>query len=356
MRLKLEIVSFKNFKVNKVYMQPKHFVAIGTAALLISTVLIISIGLANQKSLKERARDVFEINGVVYLDETDGGTLEVGVVDKGLTKLVEKKLNELGIPLDKVRIVKTKPIVEMATLRDEVRPIEGGIQIAFTTGRIIKTTYLCTLGFNAKLEGIEGFVTNSHCTAEEFEEDGTVHHQPLPDNPIGQEVKDPEPFRCGVFVRCRYSDAAFSQKLETVASSLGSIAMTSGVNDGSLDIVGSYKIVGKHEGNAEEGIILTKVGRTTGTTQGVVTKTCVDVRPLGSRVVRLCQDIVEADVQIVGGGDSGSPVFRVVDDSETPEKEVILYGILWGGSEDGKSFVYSPISNVEADLGTLVIN
>jgi len=84
-----------------------------------------------------------------------------------------------------------------------------------------------------------------------------------------------------------------------------------------------------------------------------VTNSCADVRPIGSRVIRLCQDIVSASQQIVGGGDSGSPVFAITDDQNTPDIEVILYGILWGGSSDGTTFVYSPITNVEKDLGPL---
>jgi hypothetical protein len=44
------------------------------------------------------------------------------------------------------------------------------------------------------------------------------------------------------------------------------------------------------------------------------------------------------------GGDSGSPVFRGTSN-------VTLLGILWGGS--GSQFVYSPIANIEQELGAL---
>jgi len=67
--------------------------------------------------------------------------------------------------------------------------------------------------------------------------------------------------------------------------------------------------------------------------------------------IRLCQDIVSAAVQIVAGGDSGSPVFRISDDPATPLVEVVLYGMLWGGTS--KSFVYSPLSNIITDLAPL---
>lgn len=46
-------------------------------------------------------------------------------------------------------------------------------------------------------------------------------------------------------------------------------------------------------------------------------------------------------------GDSGSPVFRYQG------LTVLLSGILWGGPEDGSSFVFSPINQVEQELGAL---
>jgi hypothetical protein len=50
----------------------------------------------------------------------------------------------------------------------------------------------------------------------------------------------------------------------------------------------------------------------------------------------------------VGGGDSGSDVFGL-----TGGNTVRLLGILWGGNGAGTQFVYSPIGNVEQELGPL---
>ncbi|GBC70933.1 hypothetical protein HRbin02_00706 [Candidatus Calditenuaceae archaeon HR02] len=308
--------------------------------------------------LKEKARPVLEINGVLYVDAREDGLLEIGVTNRGLAESVEVRLRELGVPISLVRIVERPPIFELDTLRDKVRPLVGGLQIAFVKRGL---TYVCTLGFNAKIDvnrdGIvdyEGFVANSHCTGKEFGLDGTTHYQPLPPQGIGIEVLDPQAFDCGLRgLKCRWSDAAFSRIFNGVSAIIGYIAMTSGVNDGSLTITGNFRILGENVGNAALGTVLRKVGRTTGQTEGVVTNTCADVRPIGSKVVRLCQDIVSASQQIVGGGDSGSPVFRLQDDPATSEVDVILYGILWGGSSDGTMFVYSPITNVENDLGLL---
>jgi len=307
----------------------------------------------NNAGLRERARPVFEVDGVVYVDEADDGMLEVGVVGVNVVQAVQQRLAGLGIPLERVRIVVTKPIHELATLRDSVRPLVGGLQIAFVKGGL---TYLCTLGFIAVKGGVTGFITNSHCTSKEFQPDGTVHHQPLPPNPVGAEASDPPAFNCGGGLKCRWSDSVFDQLYRGVAVSLGYIASTAGVNDGSITIAGLYLIAFKHVGNAETGTTLRKVGRTTGQTEGVVTNTCADVRPIGSRVIRLCQDIVSAGTAIVAGGDSGSPVFKLADKPDTAEVEVELYGVLWGGSSDGTTFVYSPLTNIEKDLGTLQVN
>jgi hypothetical protein len=63
----------------------------------------------------------------------------------------------------------------------------------------------------------------------------------------------------------------------------------------------------------------------------------------GSNIVQLCQTFVSAGV---GGGDSGSPVF-------SGTSSVTLVGILWGGNSSGTQFVYSPIGNIEQELGAL---
>jgi hypothetical protein len=67
-----------------------------------------------------------------------------------------------------------------------------------------------------------------------------------------------------------------------------------------------------------------------------------------SNIVLLCQGFVESSVQIVAGGDSGSPVFRLAGGNR-----VRLLGNLWGGNPSGTWFVYSPIAGIESELGSL---
>lgn len=433
---------------------------------------LLQIQSVSPVKLQEKARSVFELSGVVYVARTSDG-IEIGVTSKEVKNEVKDKLQQLGIPITRVKIVETEPIYELAklesietklsivqeetinftqldnytlsrliddqiektlvnikdyniklnstpienlvgnfdvdkdylvgnvvyinitpiikerliikepntpipvtiepiteirikippTLHSKVRPVVGGIEISSDKGA------QCTLGFTAKLANTLGFVTNSHCSLIDFFRDGGSIYQPSWPDSIGVEILDPAPSyltisQCndGFCIHSnfyfRYSDAAFFKA--STELTLGKIAKVGNkviidwenmtikeIEGEGLTIIGNYTIVGTLEGNAKEGTKVCKVGRTTGMTCGEVIKTCVDVRPIGSDVIRLCQDIVSA---YSSPGDSGSPVFKIENG-----EEVVLYGILWGGSKDGKLFVYSPFSNIVRDLGKLEI-
>ncbi len=297
------------------------------------------------EELHGRLLPVFEIPGVVYTDADEAtGRLKVAVENRGLAKQVEARARAAGVPAELVDVVESAPIVPMTTLRDTVRPLEGGLQINFTT-------YLCTLGFNAVRDSTEGFVVNSHCTSKQGGVESTKYYQPsstVVNSFIGTEIADPKYFKGGACPRgkvCRYSDSAFASRAAGVTASMGYIAQTGGANNGSLTIAGQFHITSEAAGNAGVGTLVNKVGRTTGWTQGAVTNKCVNTAVSGSNIVQLCQDFVSAGV---GAGDSGSPVFSI-----TSGNDVLLRGILWGGSTDGSMFVYSPISNIERELGAL---
>ncbi|MCS7094974.1 MAG: hypothetical protein NZ988_04100, partial [Thaumarchaeota archaeon] len=277
------------------------------------------------------ALDIDEVNNRLF----------VGVSSPGHVETVRRILSELGLPQDGYSV--DQLVIEpMVGLRDRVRPVIGGLQIAFSS-------YVCTLGFIAIRNGVPGYVTNDHCTNVWGQVEGTTHYQPTvaTNNLIGQETIDPPFFTtspCPSGYRCRYSDAAFGALQSGVPYSLGRIAGTAGT--GSLNIVGEWRIVSEAS-HSVAGQTLNKVGRTTGWTQGQVTQTCVDVGVFGTDIVRLCQHFVSAGV---GGGDSGSPVFGIIDSSAGT---VELHGILWGGDSAGTLFVFSPIAQVEQELGPL---
>ncbi len=301
-------------------------------------VLQATYGFAQLSQWHNRMGVLFQISGVILTDiDESANRLKVGVVSSTHFVVVEVQLARLGIPRGAVDIVVMEPIVFAATLRDRIRPIEGGIQIAFGV-------YACTLGFNGIRSSVEGFVVNSHCTDKQGGVEDTKHYQPTvaTDNFIGTEIADPlyTKEKCPPGTRgkvCRYSDSAYDRRDSGVTANLGFIARPDGVNTGSLTIAGTFRIVS--EGPSVKGDVVNKVGRTTGWTQGKVTDTCVNVSVLGSRIMQRCQDIVSAGV---GGGDSGSPVFALASGDD-----VQLRGILWGGNMSGTVFVYSPIANIE---------
>jgi len=287
----------------------------------------------------QRLLPLFELAGVVYTDADETrGRFVVGVVDRDVEPLVHARARALGVPFQLVDVVETQPIVQVTTLQNQVRPVVGSLQIRFSQ-------YLCSLSFNAWRGTVLGYVTASHCSDIQGAADGTQYYQPLnqvTDEHIGQEIADPGFFRCARGRKCRYSDANFSAGDNGVIT-LGGIAKTTGPNNGSLDIGGQFTITGEESGVA--GQTVNKVGRTTGWTQGTVTNTCVNTGVSGTNIVLLCQNFVDAGV---GAGDSGSPVFRI-DSGDN----VKLQGTLWGGNTSGTMFVYSPIGNIEQELGAL---
>ncbi len=302
--------------------------------------------------LHERLLPLFEMAGVVFTDADEStGRLVVGVSNSEIPALVRERLPLLGISSQVVDFVETDPIVQVTTLRDSVRPVIGGMQIRWSNS-------LCTLGFSAYRNGVQGFVTNSHCSSKQGSVDGTKYYQPLnqvDSEFIGTETVDPPFFKggkaCPRGKQCRYSDSIFSEGASGVSFDLAKVAKTDGVNTGSLTIgsSGTARFFISEKGTATLGTVVNKVGRTTGWTQGTIKNKCANVAVSGTSIVNLCQDIVEnTSATIVGGGDSGSQVFVPVSGDS-----VRLVGLLWGGNTAGTLFVYSPIENVERELGTL---
>jgi hypothetical protein len=289
---------------------------------------------------------VLAIAGTVFGDNDEvKGRLVFGVENERVIPAVRAVLSQLGVAASDYEIKVTAPIHQVATLRNVWRPTIAGIQIHF--GR-----FICSLGFNADAGAERSFVTASHCTNTQGGVEDTQYWQPLSSvdpTVIATEVADPEYFTfrddpiCPRGKTCRYSDASRAAYSGDVASTRGAIARTSAANNGSLEVVGSFEVTAQNDVGV--GATVNKVGRTTGWTQGPVTNTCVNTNVFGSPIHLLCQTFVSAGV---GGGDSGSGVFEI-----TRRNDVTLVGILWGGSGDGRTFVYSPLSGVTRELGPL---
>lgn len=292
----------------------------------------------------------FEAQGTVFVDNDETvNRVRIGVADLSSMGQVRAAIARSGLPDDAVIIERAEPIVQVATLRDADRPVRAGVQIHFGQ-------YVCSVGFNATDGTAKGFVTASHCTNRQGGVEGTAYYQPLSSvdgTQIATEVEDPAYVRngsgCPKGRVCRYSDAARAVYTNGANQALGLIAQTSGPNNGSLTITGSFSITsddcGTTGGCLTVGATVNKVGRTTGWTAGNITNTCVTTGVSGTNIVQLCQTFVSAGV---GGGDSGSDVFQITGST------VKLAGVLWGGDSAGTMFVFSPFANVTRELGALV--
>jgi hypothetical protein len=296
------------------------------------------------------AAAVLALPGTVFADNDEkAGKLVFGVEHVGAIPAVRAELARLGVPSSDYSVEVTQPIRQMATLRDRFRPTQAGIQIHFFL-------FLCTMGFNVDHSGGRSFITNSHCTKQQGGVEGTQYFQPsssVDPTVIATEADDPEYFRGGVCPpgrRCRYSDASRALYSSDVASVRGEILKTSGPNNGDLNVAGVFEITSQDDETASFpiGMEVNKVGRTTGWTQGEVTQTCVHTGVFATNIVLLCQTFVvnAAGAIIVGGGDSGSGVFAL-----RGRDNARLLGILWGGSSDNKLFAFSPLKQIEQELG-----
>lgn len=252
---------------------------------------------------------------------------------------------DLGIPSNALVVEVRDPFQQLDLLGDYVRPVAGGLGILGTL-KEGSTTHIrnCSLGFLAKRSGVWGLVTNSHCTVTQGGVEDTDFWQNDNADPakhIAVEWADPHYIGfpgCLEGSFCRWSDSAFA-KLWSVWHDPGKLKRTSGL--GSTTIVGTWTIVGEASYPFMDEIV-NKVGFTTGWTQGEVTRTCVDDFASGPNG-HMCQDIASASVS---EGDSGSPVFKIVNGNE-----VVLYGIVWAGGVNG--MVFSAMGNIEQELGNL---
>ena len=237
-----------------------------------------------------------------------------------------------------------------ASLQDKVRPVPGGMQVAF--GCSGSSCFVCTTGFTAYRGKTLGFVTNSHCTGERGTVDFTRYSQSSPSGGIvGTEIVDPALSACDGERRCRFSDAAF---VKFDKKTFGSFARIARPHDND-PVIGSVTmtpgnarlVVGGAGPSPLQGDVVHKVGRTTGWTYGQVVGTCVQVNVGEADLTYSCQTVVAAGA---GSGDSGSPVFTWNGGSTA-----LLQGLLWGGGKVGEQdvYVFSPLPSIQQELGSL---
>jgi hypothetical protein len=305
-------------------------------------------------------RPLLGVAGVTMLDVDETRNRLVVGLEPGLPAVDREglvaRIAASGVPMAAVLVEDRPGFAELVNLQSKFRPVPGGVQIVFPVD--LPLFGACTLGFNAKRGNVSGFVINSHCTGVRGEVDGVRYFQSVPsDGTIGSELADPGFFTdppCPLGRRCRFSDSAFARYSNPKTGSLARIAKPASLETdpptlGLTPASARFKIIGQI-GSPLVGSIVDKVGRTTGWSVGFVLDTCADINVSGTDVTELCQSLVVGEV---GAGDSGSPVF-----SRNSSLEVKLGGILWGGTSDpllGTLFAFSPLANIEMELGPLKV-
>jgi len=300
--------------------------------------------------------DILLEKGVYGLDVSETLNRITIDIDPAVAADVAAFVSRRGVPKQAVTLLPGEPFVQDATLRDKFRPAPGGVQIEADVG--VTAFKTCTLGFNVLRSGRRGFVTNAHCTRNSGVSNNTSVHQPddpilSEANKIGNEDADPSFFTglpCPANRQCRFSDAAYVDYDRSVS---GVSLIARPVDSlGSLQIDAAnprFSIVGETL-QLVEGMIVNKVGRTTGWTFGRLSRVCTQTPAAGTNYAFLCQATVSrllGDKPIMASGDSGSPTFILL----AGRNEVSLAGIAWGSTTT--SFVFSTIDMVKQELGPL---
>jgi hypothetical protein len=304
-----------------------------------------------QLDAKHRAVEgLLSLADVVFTDADEAANrVTIGVINEAAASAVRAQIAMLNLPAAAFRTQIVDPIVPMQGLRDLVRPVAGGLQINFPG-------FLCTLGFNVRSPNrpnVHGFVTNSHCTNNQFQTGNTPYWQPssgVPNSAIGTEAFDAPGMTGGACPAgriCRNSDAAGVQYLPGVDNAFGRIYRTTARNSLTIDAANPmWQIVSERAGNGIVGDEIHKTGRTTGWTWGNISASCTNTNVGGTSFTLFCQDLVTGPTNSVAGGDSGSGVWRRLGTGA--DNQVELVGILWGGS-GSTLFVYSPMTQIRAD-------
>jgi hypothetical protein len=233
-----------------------------------------------------------------------------------------------------------------ASLQNQRVPVAGGAQFQFNTTR---GGFNCTVGVPARLGGVLGFVTASHCSERVYSPSAATQTfaPTLSSTFLGSERVDPVGFGCPLpdTLGCRESDAMFVPAAagdNTVE--FGRIMVT---NTGSLTVTGSVGVAGVTNYPAV-GTRVTKTGRTTGTRSGRVARVCVDtlVGAGYGTYGALCS--VEVDrASFSAGGDSGSSIWINTASGAS------VTGILSYGNSTSTGF--SPWGGVVKELGNLTV-
>jgi hypothetical protein len=230
------------------------------------------------------------------------------------------------------------------SLRSQPLPLAGGAQFNFPTSA---GTFVCTLGVPARINGVQGFMTASHCSESVYNLSARTRMSSPGGTFVGAESIDPAGRSCSLpdTLGCRESDALFVSGGPANAVDFGKIMYT---NFGSLTVAGVLNVQGTLN-YPSVGQTIYKTGRTTGLTRASVARVCVDTlvsEPDGNTYGALCS-VEVATGSFIAGGDSGSSVWTY--NGVGP----IITGIVSYGSSNTGGF--SPWGGVVKEFGAVTV-
>jgi hypothetical protein len=292
------------------------------------------------------ARDLFADPTVTQIDVDEvRNRVVIGVIDEaGSGRLRAAAAAKLGARASMIEVAIMAPTeVAQSHPASYFRPVPGGVQIEVNS----TPSVFCSLGWNAYFRddelGYNGkryFITAGHCTGFEGLVTGVTAGQPTKASAIGHEVGDPAFFNnaqnadCPGTFDCRYSDAALFEYAGTASWNHGKIwtRLQFGLNW----VWGYRNILGASDMFSTPSLFIgqpiSKMGRTTMMTSGSIENVCVAVRQYVSgsptNKVLLCQ---AQSSYVAEGGDSGGPVFRLVNPGNPISSHIqLLLGLHWG--------------------------
>jgi hypothetical protein len=269
-------------------------------------------------------------------------------IDASRLQALTTRLAASGVPAAAMSMRAAELPKRSATVGTSVRsqplPLAGGAQFNFPTSA---GTFVCTLGVPARINGVQGFMTASHCSESTYSVSARTRMTSPGGTFVGAESIDPAPRSCSLpdTLGCRESDALFASGGPANAIDFGRIMYT---NFGSLTVAGVLNVQGTLN-YPSVGQTIYKTGRTTGLTRGTVARVCVNTlvsEPDGNTYGALCS-IEVATGSFIAGGDSGSSVWTY--NGVGP----IITGIVSYGSSNTGGF--SPWGGVVREFGTVTV-
>jgi hypothetical protein len=229
------------------------------------------------------------------------------------------------------------------SVRSQPLPLAGGAQFNFGT---TSGTFLCTVGVPARINGVQGFMTASHCSERVYSLSARTRMTSPGGVFVGSETIDPAGRSCSLpdTLGCREADALFVSGGPGNAVDFGRIMYT---NFGSLTVAGVLNVQGTLN-YPSVGQTIYKTGRTTGLTRATVARVCVDtlVSDPDGTYGALCS-VEVATGSFIAGGDSGSSVWTY--NGVGP----VITGIVSYGSSNTGGF--SPWGGVVREFGTVTV-